>query len=360
MKKKDLEEIRQNIDQIDDEIFECIIRRMECVEQVRLIKEGSGESTYQPGREHAVYQRVLEKNKGRFPQDVLKVIYREIMSLSKRLEGGISVGYLGSKASFSWQAAVDTFGISSEYVGATSISELFSWVASSHVHYAVVPIENSQEGTVKETFSLLLDHKVQILGELYRKVEHALLGHEGQDIKKVYSHPQALGQCRRYLFDHFRGVECIPVKSTSEAAAKVEKLKDSVAIGHHSLADYYDLNVLGRNIEDNQNNETRFFIIGREKTKRTGKDKTTLVFSLENKPGTLLHVLGFFSKEKVNVFKVDSRPSEKMPWSYSFLLDVEGHAEDPTLKRILDSLKKDVPSLLVCGSYINQKECQND
>lgn len=346
-----LEELRAKIDDIDSQICSIVNDRMKFVRQIGHIKENEKGSFYQPYRESRVYEKAVAR-RGDLPVVSIRAIFREIMSAALSIESVLKIGFLGEEGSFSWQAAQSHFGSSLYYEGKKSISDLFHTVANGALDYATVPLENNSEGTVKETFACLMDYDVQIYAEVYLKVSHSLIG-QGSDsvVRRVYSHPQAIGQCRNYLNVHYPQVEIKETNSTTEAVRKVVSDAQGVAIAHYRLAEKFSLQILDHQIEDKHQNQTRFVIIGRKNKGKSSKDKTTLIFSLDNRPGELASVLSMFSQAHINIYKIDSRPAPHSDWTYHFLLDVEGYYGDSPLKPILDKLCLALPFVKICGSY---------
>ncbi|MCA9398702.1 MAG: prephenate dehydratase, partial [Candidatus Omnitrophica bacterium] len=278
--------------------------------------------------------------------------YREIMSSSIALEKKVQIAYLGTEGSFTHMAANKKFGSQLDYVSCGSIPEIFQKIEKGQCDYGVVPIENSVEGAVTHTFDLLVDSELKICSQIMVKVSHNLLSKSNMaDIKYVYSHPQVFGQCRNWLAQNMPNVGQIWVTSTTEAAQKAEKQKYAAAIASSLAAKVYNVPILEKNIQDIAHNQTRFLVISMQDVPPTGKDRTSILFSIKDKVGALHAMLTPFFKNKINLTKIESRPSKKRAWDYYFFVDFEGHREDAKVKKALDQLEGMCKYLKVVGSY---------
>lgn len=348
-----LKKLRQKIDGIDNEILRLLNDRAKIVLEIGRIKRIEKTNFYSPEREKEILDRLTTLNKGPFPNDALKIIFREILSASLSLEEPLKVACLGPLATFTHLAAMRYFGSSASFLPVESIKNVFDSVYSGQADFGVVPIENSNEGVVSYTLDMFMDYDLKISGEVMLKVTHNLLSKGGDRarIKKIYSHPQATAQCRKWLERHMPGIPIYDATSTAKAAEIASMEDDAAAIASDLAARVYDLKFVERNIEDFKDNYTRFLIIGRETPKRTGRDKTSLMFSIKDRPGALYETLEPFKKARINLTKIESRPSRRKAWEYIFFVDLEGHIEDRKVRRSVEELKESCLYLKVLGSY---------
>jgi chorismate mutase/prephenate dehydratase len=349
----DLDKLRKKIDAIDDEIISLLSRRAEVVIEVGNIKRAQKSRFYKPDRERQILERLTSQNKGLFPNDALKAIYREILSASVSLEEPLKVSCLGPLATYTHLAALRHFGSSAAFLPVDSIKQVFENVETGKAEYGVVPIENSNEGVVSHTLDMFVDSELQVVAEIILEISHNLLSRQidRAKIKKIYSHPQGLAQCRGWLEANMPGVPAAESTSTARAAELAAKEPLSAAIAGEIAARMYDLNILERNIQDNRKNVTRFLVISKEFPQRTGNDKTSVMFSIKHKPGALYEVLLPFKRAKINLTKIESRPSKRKAWEYIFFVDMEGHIGDRKIRKAIDSLKENCLYLKILGSY---------
>lgn len=331
---------RKAIDRIDAELLQLLSRRAHEVREIGRLKQEKHEPIRSPEREHALLERLKRLNKGPYSDLAIEAIFREVISASLALEMPLKVAYLGPETTFSHQAALTAFGHSAELVPQQELSQVFEEVAKGSVQYGVVPIENSVEGVVHQSLDLLVKHPLSICAEIYLPVRHCLLSRGGSlsEIKKIYSHPQAWGQCSLWLKSHgfdYRHFE--EVSSTAKAAERARDDATSAAIASREAAALYALTVQKANIQDSASNQTRFVVVGFDSPARTGKDKTTIVFQAESRVGFLAEALQILARAKINLSKIESRPSRGKDWEYSFYVDMEGHRSD---KRVAGALLK--------------------
>ncbi len=348
----ELERLRKKIDLLDLRIIRLLNQRARLSQKIGRLKAKSNKSVYSPGRERAVYERIESNNQGPLSNETLKAIYREVMSGSLALEKALKIVYMGPPATFSNIAAIKKFGVSVKYVPVDSITEVFAEVERERADYGVVPIENSIEGAVNYTLDMFMESDLKICSEISLEISHNLLAKcKINQIKKVYSNPQVFGQCRMWLEANLPRVELIEVSSTSKAAEIAVKERRSAAIASLLAAECYGLNILARSIEDSARNVTRFLVIGKVESDPTRKDKTSIMFSLKDRIGALHDMLVPFKRYKINLTKIESRPSKKKPWEYYFFVDMEGHHLDKRISNALSILKKNTTYLKVLGSY---------
>lgn len=348
-----LNKSRRKIDEVDEKILDLLNKRAKETLAIRRIKKRLKQDIYTPHREKEVYKNVLEKNKGPLTDGSIKAIYREIMSGSLSLETAIKVAYLGPQLTFTHLAALDKFGSSVDYVDCVDIGEVFNEVEKKRADYGVVPIENSIEGAVNHTFDMFVDSGLKICSEIYLEISHNLLGKvkDLKSIKRVYSHPQVFAQCRRWIEKNIPRAELIEVSSTSKAALISSKRKNTAGIASKLAAKKYCLKILSESIEDTAHNVTRFLVIGRNTAGITRKDKTSIMFSVKDKVGALHDMLVPFKKNKINLTKIESRPSRLKAWEYYFFVDLEGHFKDKRVKKVIRELGNACSHLKVLGSY---------
>ena len=348
-----IQDLRSRIDSIDDAILDLLNERSQVVLAVGRLKSGKNLDFHVPGRERQIYERLLSRNPGPFPNDALKSIYREIISACLALESPMKVAFLGPKATFSHLATMQQFGLSAELVPMKSIPSVFEEVEKGRALYGIVPVENSTEGVISHTLDMFVESKLQITAEILLEVHHDLLSRTGrmEDIKKVYSHAQPIAQCRQWLDENLPGIPLVDVASTAVAAQIASEDYTSAAIASELAASLYDLKVVRSRIEDQVNNFTRFLVVSRKGCDRSGNDKTSVLFSVKDEPGILCRMLEPFAKRGINLTKIESRPYKSKAWEYIFFLDLFGHVSDPEVSEALEELKGCCQFLKVLGSY---------
>ncbi|MFH0839390.1 MAG: prephenate dehydratase [Candidatus Omnitrophota bacterium] len=348
-----LARLRKKIDKLDERILNLLNGRAKLSLAIGKVKSRQKASVYSPDREREVYHSMTSNNKGPLTNKALKAIYREIMSGSLSLEKPLKITYLGPQFTFTHRAALKKFGSSVEYVACNNITDIFVEVERNRADYGVVPIENSIEGAVNHTLDMLADSSLKICSEVYLGISHNLLSRETdlKRIKRIYSIPQVYGQCRLWLESNMPQVELKEVSSTAKGAEIASKENGAAAIGSIMAAREYGLNVLAKSIEDVSHNTTRFLVVGRAMPRATRDDKTSLMISVKDKVGALHDMLTPFKKNRINLTKIESRPSKKRPWEYYFFVDLEGHHEDPKAKKAIQDLKKECTYVKILGSY---------
>lgn len=353
----DLGKIRQEIDRIDAAIVELLKQRMECVHQVGEVKKENGSPLFVPERESEQRVKLAALNGGVLPEQALLSIYRQIISCGYLLEGGLRVGYLGPEGTWSHQAALARFGESVTLVPFPSFNHLFDAVERGDVNYSIVPIENSTDGSVSQAMDLMGSTSLRICAQTHLHVQNCLISAiPREQIKTLYSHPQVLGQCKMWLRQNFPQAELVSTASTAVAAriAVKDAAQGAAALGSRLLADLNGLTVLEANIQDKASNTTRFAIIGKQLTRPTGHDRTTICFIVPHTPGSLVDVLSVFKKYGINIYCIYSRPTRNIAWEYLFYIDVEGHEDEPPLRTCLEELRALSPMIKVLGSYPEQ------
>ena len=322
------------------------------------VKNGIGLAVFDAARERLVLDRVrtIAVDLGVEPRDIERV-YERVMELSKAVQH-TTVAFQGEPGAFSEQAALEFFGRSVSSHPCETFDAVFTAVAEERTPFGIVPVENSSEGSISRVYDLFLDYDVRVCGETALRIVHCLIAREGVtlgDIRRVYSHPQALGQCRGFL-THL-GCELIPTYDTAGSVKMVSEqgLTDAAAVAGARAAELYGMKVLANGIEDSKSNYTRFFILSKRDTPPSGADKTSVVFSVRHEPGALYQALRVLAERGVNLTKIESRPTRQKPWEYNFYLDFEGHRLDPHFAEALESVKPYCLFLRVLGSYPQAK-----
>ena len=348
----DLSHLRKNIDALDAKIIGLLNDRAAITLSIGHEKIKNKKPIYAPDREQDVLKRIKKLNGGPIKDEALEAIYREVMSASLALEKPLRIAYMGPEATFSHLASLKKFGSSVGHVACDNVAEVFAKVEGGDCDYGVVPIENSIEGVVTHTMDLLVESDLKICSQLLLDVTHQLMSKGSlSQIKEVYSHPQVLGQCRGWLMKNLPKAHLIPVVSTTKAAQMVANKKNAACIASEVAASLYGLTILKKNIQDSTHNITRFLVISTMDVPQTGLDRTSLVFSIKDKVGALHAMLTPFMKHKINLTKIESRPSKKKAWDYYFFVDCEGHQSDPQVARALAQLEGMCKFLKILGSY---------
>lgn len=347
-----LDELRDRIDELDGKILDLLNERARVVQEVGKVKESKNSVYYVPERERAVFERLRERNAGPLPHRAIKSIYREVISSMLALEKPTTVAFLGPRHTFSELAARRIFGASAELHPLSNLDDIFTAVEREHYDYGVVPIESSMGGGVSDTLDRFINSDLKIINELLLHVTQNLLSKSPLDeITKIYSKDQAFPQCRNWLQANLPNAEHVNTSSTSEAARVAGEEEGAAAIASVLAAEPYGLNVVAERIEDSPQNYTRFFAVGRQVVKPTGKDKTSLLVSVRNRPGALQGLLMPFANEGIDLTKIESRPSRKKAWEYVFFIDLQGHVDDEPVKRVLEAVAEYCVELKVLGSY---------
>jgi chorismate mutase / prephenate dehydratase len=349
----DLDDWRSRINNLDEAILNLLNQRGQAALQIGELKRQQDLPYFVPERESQILDRLVGANPGPLSGDAVRAIWREILSASLALEHPLPVVYLGPPATFTHQAAVRRFGSSARSAPVRSIADVFDEVERGRAQYGVVPVENSTEGAVNVTLDRLIDADVVITGEITLDItQHLLsLATELAEIKMVCSHPQGLAQCRGWLSANLPDVPQEELSSTSAAAERAKEDPTVAAIASEMAARMYDVPVLRSRIEDNPANSTRFLVIGREAAPPSGRDKTSILFSMKNEPGVLYSILQPFAAHRLNMTKIESRPTKRRPWEYVNFVDFEGHRDTDLVRAVLAEVKGRCQFLKVLGSY---------
>ncbi len=352
-----LEQHRNRIDEIDDQLVKLLNERAQVVVEIGKLKNKTGGQIYAPDREKQVFDKIVAANDGPLPDRTMVAIWRELMSGSFALERPLRIGYLGPEGSFSHNASMLKFGQSVEYEPLTDIRSIFDEVSKGHCDLGLVPIENTTGGGVIETLDAFTDSDVKICAEVFMSIHHNLMANcPLEQVENIYSKPEVFAQCRNWLTATFKEANTVPVASTAKAAQIAAKEPNAAAIGSAIAAELYGLKIICENIEDITNNITRFFAIAKEDSKPTGEDKTAILFSTSHKAGALADVLEVFKKYDINLTNIESRPSKKREWEYYFFMDFLGHHTDENIQKGLDKARKHCLQLSILGSFPKAKE----
>ncbi len=347
-----LQQHRKLIDELDAKIVKLLNERTKHVLEIGAIKVKAGEEIYAPHRELAVIERVCKLNAGPITNDSLRAIYREIMSSALSLEKSMTIAYFGPEATFTHQAAIRRFGASLKYSPQKTIADVFAEVTKNRADYGVVPVENSTEGVVTHTLDMFVDSDLKIVAQIILPIQQCLLGRgKLSDIRKVYSHPQALAQCRIWLQRCMAHAEIVETSSTTRAAELAASEKYAAAIASSLAAERYNVPILEMNIQDNSINATRFLVLGRQCSPPTGRDRTSMMFSIADEVGALHRALAPIRRYKLNMTRIESRPSKRKAWEYFFFIDCDGHIAQKPVASAVEHLRKHCNFVKVLGSY---------
>jgi chorismate mutase / prephenate dehydratase len=356
--KTAIESIRNQIDAVDAQLHDLINQRAKLAREVGVSKHKEGRLVdfYRPEREAEVLRMALERNrKGPLRDEEILRLFREIMSACLAQEKPLKVAYLGPEGTYSQSAVLKHFGHSVRALSLASIDEVFQEVQAGNADFGVVPVENSSEGTVNNTLDRFMATSLHICGEVELRVHHNLMGRmkDLSEVKRVCAHPQALGQCRGWLDEHLPGVERVPVSSNAEGARRARDERGTAAVAGVVAAEVYSLEILAPNIEDSDDNTTRFLVLGSKLLQPSGQDKTTILVSASEttESGALFRLLDPLATHKVNLTRIESRPSRRRKWDYVFFIDLEGHATDEPVAKALTELRKRASLFRVLGSY---------
>lgn len=355
-----LQEIRGEIDAVDRELLRLLNERASLSREVGRIKATEPGIIFKPMRERDLLDKLAALNPGTLPEEHLRAIWREVLSSSRALQRPQNVAYLGPEGTFSYFAGVEYLGHMASFHPCRDIAGVFEKVCSGDCELGVVPLENTLQGTVGVSLDLFLRHPVFIQAELFSRISHSLMSQEQAlaDIRAVYSHAQPLAQCGLWLRQHLPNAALVPVESTAAAARRAAAEPGGAAIGHVRLADMTGLNILARGIEDESDNWTRFVIIGPESARMAARapgharaDKTSILFTLPDRAGTLSAVLTLLAGRGINMRKLESRPMRSHAWRYVFFADVESDMEDSVYADLLEELGQCCTSFRILGRY---------
>ena len=353
MKDDSLKKLREELGKQDQEILRLLNERGRLAIEVGRVKSRKGREVYDPSQEAKVFAQLTGNNTGPLPDPAVRNIFREIISSSRALQAPISAAYLGPEASFTHQAALAHFGQEASFCPKPAIAEIFRDVERDLIPWGVVPIENSLEGSVRQTQSQLISTSAGIRAEIFLRITLCLLAspQRAEKVKRIYSHPHALGQCREWLRKNLPDCRQIETGSTAEAARRVLTDRGGAAVASRIAASTYGLHILDEGIEDYPENATRFLVIGKGESGPTGDDKTSILFTTPHVPGALHQALTPFSRAKVNLLRIESHPMRERKWEYLFFVDFEGHAAEKKTAKVLREMKARTTFLKHLGSY---------
>jgi chorismate mutase / prephenate dehydratase len=355
----DLAALRVAIDAIDDRLLELLNDRGRLAARVAETKQLVGRPFYVPLRERAIVDRLQAHNPGPFPSSAIRPVFQEIISACLSLEGGPRVAFLGPEGTFTHHAVKRHFGASAPALPCGSIQAVFTEVERGAADFGVVPVENSSEGVVSHTLDSFVDSSLEIHGEVAVAVDHCLVARTGvgeAQIERVYSHPQALAQCRGWLARNLPRAQLVETSSTADAAHRAAEDPSGAAVCMELAARLAGLAVLRQSLQDAAHNVTRFLVLGRgdspwrEPAPNPADDRTTVLLVLGSRPGDLFEALRPLSEAGINLTKIESRPSRRQAWQYVFFLDLEGHRADPHIAHALERLAEG-RLVRVLGSY---------
>ena len=368
-------EHRKAIDKLDAHIVRLLNKRTRHVLAIGDIKLAAGEEIYAPHRERAVFERVCKSNAGPMTDEQLRAIYREIMSSALALEKTMTIAYLGPEATFTHQAAIRRFGSSLRYASQKTIADVFTEVTKNRADYGVVPVENSTEGVVTHTLDMFVDSDLKIVSQIVLPISYCLATKSSlvktAEIQRIYAHPQALAQCRSWVQKNLPDAEVIETSSNASSAQNASlpqmmlleswksqkkttmELEHVAAITGILAAEKYELQILEQDIQDNAANATRFLVLGRQCSPPTGDDRTSLMVSVSDKVGALHEAIAAFRRYKINMTKIESRPSKRKAWEYFFFIDCDGHAQDKKVAKAIQHLGTHCNFVKILGSYPN-------
>ncbi|WP_425562129.1 prephenate dehydratase [Litoribacillus peritrichatus] len=355
--EKELLNLRDEIDSLDQQILKLISQRATCAQRVADVKMAAGADNtqfYRPEREAQVLRKIMDLNPGPLDGEEMARLFREIMSACLALENPVRVAFLGPEGTFTQEAALKHFGHSAVTVPMSAIDEVFREVESGAVAYGVVPVENSTEGVINHTLDNFMDSNIHICGEVVLRIHHHLLVSDvtrKDKISRIYSHAQSLAQCRKWLDAHYPNAERVAVSSNAEAAKFVRGEWNAAAIAGETAADMYELSKLSEKIEDQPDNSTRFLIIGSHPIPASGDDKTSILVSMRNQPGALHDLLEPFHRLGIDLTRVETRPSKSGAWNYVFFIDFKGHSDSDMAKEALSDVAERAADLKILGSY---------
>ena len=345
--------LRDEIDRIDDRILELINQRLDIGKKVGAIKQQKGSQILDRTRERMVIERLSQQNLGPATNDLIQYVFNVIITATRQIQKPATIGFLGPQASHSHIAALHHFRHSGNFIEQPSFFDIFNNVERKDLHLGMVPVENSIEGAVNSTLDLFTEFNLHISAEHYEPVSHDLLSISGEleNIETVYSHPQAIAQCKGWLKKHLPDAELMESASTSKAAMLAAKDERIAAIASKKAAHIYSLLPVATRIQDRSGNITRFIVIGGPRPERTGHDKTSIMFATAHTPGALFSALSPVNKSGLNMVKLESRPTRHQNWSYYFFMDIEGHIDDDKVRKTVEKIRQQALYLKVLGSY---------
>ncbi len=341
------------VEKLDAQLIALLNKRFLAAKNVAGELREQNQPVYDPVYQQKMMERLQALNSGPVTPEILHAVYREIFSGLRALERPLKAAFLGPLGTFSHQATIEIFGTQTELVPQKTIPEVFRAVECGRADHGCVPIENSAEGVINYTMDWLVKSDVKITAEKYCRIHHSLMAKcKREEIRRIYSHPQVLGQCQHYLLEHFPGVELVEMTSTAFAAERAAQEEFAAALGTPVACKLHDLNILEENVEDSNTNTTRFLVISKHPVERSGNDKTSLCFAVKNRPGALYEALEPFRKNQLQLTLIESRPwQQQAGWEYCFFIDLLGHQSDPDVKDACMELEQNSAFFKILGSY---------
>nr|WP_321398966.1 prephenate dehydratase [uncultured Desulfobacter sp.] len=348
-----LSPLRDEIDRIDVRILELINQRLEIGKKVGEIKRQEGSQVLDRTRERMVIERLFKLNPGPADESLIQYLFNVIITATREIQRPRTIGFLGPLASHSHIAALHYFNHCGQFVEQPGFFDIFNNLERKELHFGIVPVENSIEGAVNSTLDLFAEFDIEITAEHYEPVSHDLLSISGDlnDVKTVYSHPQAIAQCKNWLKKHLPHAIVMETTSTSNAALMASKDEQIAAIASGKAAHFYNLLPVASKIQDRAGNITRFLVVGGDRPARTGNDKTSIMFATNHTPGALFRALSPVNRSGLNMVKLESRPTRHYNWSYHFFMDIEGHIQDEIVFQTIEQIRSQALYLKVLGSY---------
>lgn len=344
--------LRRQLDRLDREIIDKINERARCVLDLTAGENSTIARETSSSRNLQSIERAVSASAGPLPETAVRAVVREVISGIKSLEKVVRVAFLGPAFSYSHLATIHRFGQSVDFLPLGTIGSVFEEVARGQADYGVVPVDNSTDGRIADTLENFTRCDVKICGEVNLQIHHNLLGRCARsEVREVYSRPQALSQCRRWLATHVPSARTIEVTSTATAAQLAHDKKGAAAVASVQAGTNYGLDVLAADIEDNPDNLTRFAVIGSTSGERTGNDKTSLMLQVAHHPGSLADALTVLKRNRINMTWIESFPVIGARGEYLFFIELEGHADDLRMRRALKSLAGKTTRLETLGSY---------
>jgi chorismate mutase/prephenate dehydratase len=349
---KEIDVLRNKINAIDDQIIKLLNKRASLCIEIGKMKQNVERNIYDPVRENEIILRLDPLIEPPLTRPMMEKIFREIFSISRAIQQKQKIAFLGPEGSFSHQVAFSVFSQDGDLISMKDIESVIEAVASSRADLGVVPVENSTEGMINRTLDTMATTRLSVCQELLLPIKNCLLSNVPKEkIERVYSHPQPIAQCKGWLMANLPQAEIIETTSTSEAAMEAKSRENSAAIASVIASELYGLPIIADNINDIRENITRFWVITRRQLAVAGKAKTSIIVTLDNVPGALYNALGVFSRNGINLTKIESRPSRKSPWEYLFFIDFQGNLVDDNVKTAMEEIKACTRDIIVLGSY---------
>lgn len=347
-----LNELRDEINRIDDELLNLLQKRAEISKKVGSLKANTGAKIFVPQREHEIRDRLKTQNLGIYPEDAIEKIWTEIFSASRAVQTPNRVAFLGPSGSFGHTASLSFFSPSAEMIPITPQIDIFTEVETERANFGVVAIENSVYGTVRDVLERFQHTSLNICAEIYQPIRHHLISKASlPEVQRVYSHSQSFAQCRLWLNRYMKSVEQVEVVSTSDAAQRAADEPNTAAIASKLASEIYEVPVIADSIMDEPNNTTRFLVIGDQTVGKSGDDCTSVFFAIKDKIGALYEVLGVLEKHQLSLSYIESLPSRTAPWEYIFFADIEGHIDDENVHSVFEHLEDLCRDVKILGSY---------